>query len=409
MVHHLITDKTTQVTSNARLAGNWLKTFLAYTRGLESPERLRLWAGISAVSGALRRRTWVSLKGRPLYANQYIVLVGEPGVGKSIAALEAVTLMKKAGISVAPDSFTKEKLYEQLEKTYTKTEMVDGKPRITAAVTIAPDEIGVLIKKQDEDFMQVLTKLWDSPQVFEYQTKTQGENRIEGVYINLLGGATPRWIAQNLPVMAFEGGFVARLVFVYSNERVMNDLTDTTMDEDLEAALVHDLQMISQLAGRFSWDSDAWEALTSWYKAGMPPVVDDPRFATYNTRRLAHIAKLTMVVTAARAQTTTITLSDFQLARDIMLANEADMPLATKQSGKNEFVTIMNMAMEFLMVEYRKTGKPVPEFSLRKFLWKDVPPKDMAQVIDVMISTNMLRVIQSPAGRYFSPDPSFKF
>lgn len=74
--------------------GNLIDEFVQDTRGTESPELFRRWAAIAMVAGLLQRRVWCDIGKGKLFANQYILLVSPPGVGKSIVLKRVEELWK---------------------------------------------------------------------------------------------------------------------------------------------------------------------------------------------------------------------------------------------------------------------------------------------------------------------------
>lgn len=64
---------------------DWIDAFIRYTAPLPSPEIFRRWAAISGVAGALERRVFTRLAGRPIYPNLYALMVAPPGVGKCLS------------------------------------------------------------------------------------------------------------------------------------------------------------------------------------------------------------------------------------------------------------------------------------------------------------------------------------
>lgn len=374
----------------SRKTPDWIRTFVAYTTPIESPPRFRFWSAVATVSAALERRCFSTLIGRPTFANEYVILVSEPGVGKSYAIKEARRFMVKAGINVPADSITKEKLYNNMASKYTKTEMNGHGPVVQTPLCIVADEFGVFLKRQDYEYMNVLTKFWDSDETFDYETKGGGSDHIEGVCASLLAGCTPRWLADALPAAAYEQGFAARLFLVYDNKPVVYGLDRPPFDAALEAALHHDLEAIRSMRGEFRWEPEARAALNEWILAGMHPVVTDPRFASYNTRRPHHIQKLAMIFSASRREDMIVRMSDYESARDAMLDGESTAPVALEAAGKNDYIVIMAQAVKFITVQYARTKEPVPEYMIRRLLNRDVPPQYVAAVLNTMVDSHMI-------------------
>ena len=51
---------------------NWLQAYCEYSQNTEAPERMRMWCGISAIAGALRRKVWIDMAYFQWYADQYV-------------------------------------------------------------------------------------------------------------------------------------------------------------------------------------------------------------------------------------------------------------------------------------------------------------------------------------------------
>src|SRR5580693_7485003 len=65
----------------------------------EAPLQYNLWAAISVVGAVLKRNVSIDYRTFTLYPNQYIVLVGPPGVGKGTSIHPAHEFAKEAGIA----------------------------------------------------------------------------------------------------------------------------------------------------------------------------------------------------------------------------------------------------------------------------------------------------------------------
>ena len=69
-----------------RLLGkSWLDSFMEYCDGMESPKEWLLWSGISTLSATIKRNCYIWYRGIKFFPNQYVILVGPPGIGKGEA------------------------------------------------------------------------------------------------------------------------------------------------------------------------------------------------------------------------------------------------------------------------------------------------------------------------------------
>ncbi len=390
-----------------RLFPNWLDGFLNYTSAVESPIRLRLWAGISAIAAVLERRVWINVKARPMFPNQYIILVGQAGVGKSNAVMEARRLLLDVKIKLTPNYATKERLLELMGKegqTIKKNPLDPTQLLITSAVCIASQEFGVFLRKNDFEYMDILTDLWDSPDVFDYETKGSGKSHIENVYVNMLTGTTPQWLGEALPMSAYDKGFAARLMLIYEDRPVFNALFGEPMDEDIKKALIKDLEQMKHLEGEIKFSPEARQSLVTWYNDGLRPQLLDPRFASYNTRRLPHFLKLVTVVSIAYSNDLIITQEHFERTQAILFDAESAMVNSLAATGKNEYMTVIDRATQHIVQQWHIHKKATTEGELRRLIMRDVQPQHMSYVIQVMIDTGILHVDGTGMGRLFRPN-----
>lgn len=386
----------------SRLAHNWLHSFVAYTDPIESPVRFRLWTAIATIAATLERRTWTVIKARPLYPNQYVILVGGPGVGKSNAITEGSNFMRRLKLHIPAVAITKEKLFILMSEKYTRQVINGVNLEITSPITIVSNEFGVTLRKTDADFMTVLTDMWDAPHSFDYDTKSGGPVHIENPMVNLLAGTTPTWIASNLPAYAFEMGFAARLFFVFESTPIRSPLNRVaSMNPELEEALARDLKEVFDLRGEFVWTDEAFDHLEAWYNEGMLPIPQETLLQNYVVRRLPHLGKIAMAVSAAKRSDLMITLEDVVDAQQYMLDAETVMGTALEAVGQNPYNTAVRQAIKYV----EAATKPVPDYELIRQLTSHIHPSHMTAVLETLVSSRMVLVEMHAERRYFRPLP----
>lgn len=264
------------------------------------------------------------------------------------------------------------------------------------------DEFGVFVKRNDLDFMAALAKLYDCPDIFEYKTKHQGEDKLENVCLTLVAGCTPTWIRLAFPAEVFETGLPARMVTVYSGDRGnTRDLFlpanegSSALLKDLEAGI----KKIHSLRGEFTYEEEAQRFLQTWYNEGMQPMQSDPRMEHYNTRRLLHFNKIAMAVSASTGSAPVIKLSDAHEAKTLMLEVEAVMPKALEQAGESPFSESIRLVMRMVGAAY--PGR-IREHKIHSFLLRMVAPYQIDGIIESMLESRWLEA----SGDY--PVRSFK-
>jgi hypothetical protein len=390
------------------------------------------WAGISAVAAALQRKNWTKLIRRRQFGNMYVLLVGPPGSGKSVALLAARSvLVESKGIKLTPTRITQAAFYIELEqssqniidikegKAFTDKDAI-GDINIHHSLTAMIPEMGIFVRPYDKDFMTDLADLFDCPNPFEYKTKTQGCNYAENSWFNLLGACTERYIKDAFSSDALEQGFPARIVLVYEDDPIENlDLfaadpidSDSSFhhkgipgDLKLFDHLVTDFQEMLTVRGNFVWGDDAQEFLKEWYHEKLKPYPMDPKLVHYNTRRLTHVSKLALVASMSRSNTQVITLGDIKWAKATLLEVEKRMPDAIKTLGDNQYLTVMQSIIKYVAVHFYEKKTAVPEHEIRQLLYKEVPPYYLNQIIESMVLAKQLIVTDGSAkdNRKFKP------
>lgn len=359
----------------ARLLPDWISGFTEYSEGTESPRLFRKWAAVGVVAAALQRRTNVRTRTGPIYPNDFILLVSRPGVGKTNAVNLAEHFLRKLKVNILPTAVTKEQLYNEMQAKADRRPDPVHQILTTCAAVALPDELGVFIRHKDFDFMQDLIKLYDCIKLFIYATKNAGVNRLENVALTILGGTQPETLRKILPPEAFGMGFAARLILVYSNERIkLGVFSGGEMDAAVENMLTQDLKEISELSGKYVFEDKASELIEHWYVGGMKPEPSDRRLESYNQRRLLHLLKLCMIHAAARHNDLIIGLKDVQDAVELMLVTEQDMALCFQSMGEGNAITQLENVYSFILGEFAKGGnKGVEEHIVRDALLREMP------------------------------------
>ena len=395
--------------STSRNFPDWIDTFVESTESVVSPEIFRRWAGVASIAATLRRASFTFIQGQKVYPCLYTMFVATPGVGKSNAIKHARAILSKVPkISLSPQSIASEAaLYEVLEIAGQESSQgtEEWTENINCCVAAFIDEYGTLIKGDNLSFMDALTDLYDCPAVFTHKTKTAGENVIENPCLNLLGGCTPTWLRDSFTDAALERGFASRMVLVHSDERIMRPLFGGSVlsDSTTEDALSKDLAAIYTTAGEFKWSPAAAKIFSSWYDDGMNPQPADPRLANYNTRRVVHISKLSLIHRVSRGPGTIIEEEDFSRAKAMLLYTEERMPKAVESLGTNPHYAQVRLIQALIMAWWIKNQSAMPEHELRARIARDVPSAYTETLINSVILAGGARAAGDPGKRMFLP------
>lgn len=371
-----------------RLLPNWIDSFLEYTEHLPSPEIFRKWAAIAAVSGALERKVWIKSMNLELYPHLYTILVGPPGVGKSVIISRVEELWRSlVGAHVAPKSMTAASLIDSLaDAKRTKTVITVNSLHLDFNCLLAVvGELSVFLPTWDSAFMGNLTGIWDAD---HYEERRRGHDLhivIKRPQLNILGGTTPSYLNGTIPEGAWDQGFLSRTFLVYSGENTIVDIfAENKHDAELFNRLKSDLRDIFDMAGQVGFETEAKEAFRAWHLAGGPPQPQHPKLMHYLARRSLHLLKLCMVASASESSNRMISLAHYQTALGWLLFMEAQLDDIFKAFGARSDGQHIEEAWHFLYKIYMARQEPVPEHRLFGYLSERVPSYAVVKIVELM-------------------------
>lgn len=387
---------------------------MEYTKGIPTSETFREMSAVVALCGAMERRIWVCTAGSYLFANLYVLLVAPPGIGKTVAISRVHELWTAVqGLHVAPKSLTRAALVDCLGRA---TRVVDVDPREVPlqyhTLLLASPEWGLLVPAFDNDFMNHLNDFYDCGASFE-EARRHSEQQlkfIENPQLVMLGGTQPAYLADILPEVAFQMGFMSRVMMVYSGTPPRLDLFNVAPpNNELMVDLVNDLTIITWLWGEMQWKPDAAKTMQDWVWAGCPPVPQHPKLVHYAARRVIMAIKLSMILSVDRSNDLIIERSDVDRALKLLFSIEDFMPEVFKEMSVGPHSIIMEEAWQFMNAQWIKNGRqPVPEVHLINFVMRRVPTRDVMNLIEMMIHSGLLRVMETGDVGRRKLEPSMK-
>lgn len=297
---------------------SWLRDYVSTIDPIsEAPMAYNLWAAVSVLSAVLKKNVHLNYKTFTIYPNQYIVLVGPPGVGKGEAIHPAHELAKSGQlVNYLSDRITAPRIIERLFQGFTsQIKVTNGKVTTGAkdsSATLMSTELPTLLTSSDW-MLQFLCDAWDRNK-FEYDTKNKGSHLITDMCTSLMGACTPDYIRKlNKDSMAaVNSGFSARTLFVYAEEKSksldwgINLKSSPTIEKQLEA-LAQRLISISNMSGEMTLDNFAQDEWNKFKRDLTVAESDSEAYKNFRSRQHVHVLKLAMTLTAAESQTYVIT------------------------------------------------------------------------------------------------------
>ena len=373
-----------------------------YSAETQAPQIFRKWAAAATISGALERKVWMKIWSRTLYPNEYVLLIGGPGVGKTDALRNVLDMWSALpNIHVAPSSVSRASLTDALNEAERSVLRPTENPPLVQfnSLQVASTEFGTFFSAYETEFLSTLNDLFDCVPYKEKKRHMNGKAIIiPNPQLSIIAGTTPAWLGSVLPETAWGEGFSSRLVLIYSGERVKVDpFAATQVDEEWREKLKEDLVRIHNMYGQFSFDDDVVEAFRNWYNSDCPPIPQHPKLEHYLPRRPVHLLKLMMVMSASRGSDYLITMIDYQRALDMLLEAEFFMPDVFKSMRYNSDSNVMDECYNFCWTIFAKEGKDIAEHRIIHFLSQRMPSHQCSKVLEVMISANIL-TITNPCG-----------
>ncbi len=212
----------------------------------------------------------------------------------------------------------------------------------------------------------------------------------------MLGGTTPELFPIMLPAEAMGGGWVSRTVFIVEQQKgkTIADDMEYPADVMLQAKLDRDLERISLLTGEMRFDDEARTMYTNWYirqeedmRKGKWPV-DDPRFASYVSRRQTHIKKVCMAISASRGDDMLIHGEDFQRAKLLLEAVEKKMPKAFGGFGRSKFAEVTEIIEDYI----RRRGTTTRSSTLLRY-HREVGTWDLDQIENILSEMKRVKIV----------------
>jgi hypothetical protein len=381
------------------LSDSWLDNYVKYARSIntEPPREWQFWSAVAALSASLKRQVYFWYRGIQFFPNQYIVLVGPPGLGKGSAINPATDIAEAAGAAnFFRDSVTAEKVIERLATGFLKVNVSTllAPLKNDHCATAIALELPVFLSSTSDRKFSTLCALWDQNR-FEYDTKNKGTSLIKDMSFGLVGGCTPNFIqhlSQN-SVSAVTGGFSARTIFIYNSER--DELMDsafgapTKINIQLYDALVNDLKHIASLRGEMRMDISAQKLWSHKYREHNKPDTKDDlnsdASANFKSRISSHIIKAAIAISVSESDNLTITTSHLTRAIELIERVRDRIDIVFRAVGESPLVVVQDKVFEFI-----KQQGITSRSAILKRLYRHMTDEQLTQVIYILRNAGLI-------------------
>jgi len=328
----------------------------------------------------------------PLFPNLYVFLVGHPGVGKTRTIMAARSFVNDlADFHIAPTSMTMAALVDCM--LVSKRSIMDSemKPFDFHSLSIYADELSAFMHKFDDELIGGLTTFYDV--VVPYGQHRRGKDikiKIKNPQLNILCGTTPSNLMKFMPEGAWDQGLTSRVIMVFSDERIIGDIF-APFDRAIPKDMLSDIAKIHALNGVFVVTEEFKAAINAWRLGGQLPVPTHPKLLHYNTRRLTHLFKLSMVSSADKGDSLILTMEDFNRAMSWLIEAESFMPEIFKAGGVLADAKAMDEIYHFVLVGGGEKG--LGEHQIMNFAKERLPIHSCYNAIKLMEGSGLIKAI----------------
>ncbi len=349
----------------------WFGRYLDYARWNKVPLALHFWASASILGVAVRRNYFVDNNVNYVWMNQFIVLSGPKGNGKSAARSIAKSVLYRMNRKIAEmeeakpqkivsagafqipmiaSDITPEDIVKQLADwsafpRYLERPPILGKPAKGEAVAIIIcDELSNLLGKSTYNAAKripLFTELCFEDH-YSKSTVAGGKMEIERMAFSILACTQPGWMRDTIVGDAKEGGFVERVNFIHrpKSGRKYSFLEIPIIDPLQAEKLAEDLLPLSMKTSDPQLLQPTKQAkvfFTRWYDSqyekGPLDLVEAEKHSL--DRRCIHTLRLASLLCISEGETVPW-LQDFHLAKALEIIEAEDEYLPQFMAQANE-------------------------------------------------------------------------
>ncbi len=353
----------------------------------------------------MERKLWTVSRGEPIYPNLFTVIVGPPGVGKTVAISLVEDLWRDLKIvHVAKSQLTRASMMDQLAKAERKGVHEHNHEAYSFhSLLVVSKDLQTLLPKYEADFMGVLQELYDCKNISEQKRTREIEHDIPHPHLVILGATTTSYLTGLFAEEAWEQGLAARVIFVYSDEILYGDIF--TEHESMATDLLHDLSIINNLSGPMTWEDDVKKAYTAWYKGGMPPRPNHPKLIHYNTRRNIQVMKLAMIASVAETNDRIVRMHHYIQALNWLLEVEHSIPEIFKNASGGDHKCMEECWHMALRTFLDGNKRPLMKSLIKGFLSRRTSIMNVDRLYAAMVEQNMIKEVVEKDGTRVVPQP----
>lgn len=385
-----------------------IEKWRVYTEKLISPDSFINFSFLFLISAALQRRVWLGdLDFKPVFPNIYLVLVGDPGVGKTLISDEIQKLLsyhelittiehtndeekknKKFVFPRGADSTTFEKLIFEVSKSVRVCRHAGGVYTHTSMFFVL-EELSSLVRKEQAQIMKFLLNAYDAGD-FIYESVGRGTDVIRRCCVSLLAGTTVDFMQEAFDTRLMAQGLTARCLFLFE-ELPRNRLWEIPPlgeeQKKIKLEFLDYLLALNKCYGKVHFTAEANEYLRHWWENPAYRVANtSPKLQNYYSKKNMLVKKLCLCMKMSEDMDVShpIELSVCERILHMLSGVEEKMHLALNFAPKNILSPVAKSIYGYLKRNNKATLKEL----LLEF-YDELPNGDTG-LLDVMRQLHFL-------------------
>jgi hypothetical protein len=356
----------------------FIHEYLKFTQNLEAPLEFQFFCALTILGQVIGRRQYIERGAYNLYPPTPLILVAPSGICRKTSAVQlAAKLARAVEVPVLANKITPEDFIRQLQDSH----------KGSSPLILAP-ELAVLIGKQKYNvgLIELLTDLLDCPDHWESGTIMRGRTELTNVTLGLLGASTPKWLKSSIPVEAFAGGLMSRILVIVKEDSPRTFPSPPKLDPDMWSSMTTWLRGVQTFENPIELVPSAELWFAKWYKEQrklMQKAGEDN--IGYFARKPDHLLRMSMNLQISRGEHE-ITEVALEEANDIFTWLEDNTPAVIKMLLSTEHGALATTIIQLL----KRSGGHAPKRDVLRTLTKSFPPRLVMDSIQTLFATEQL-------------------
>lgn len=248
------------------------------------------WSAMWMLSSVVPRRIVVPRPYAPVHLNLYVMFISDSGTSRKSTAINTAFGALK---SIAPDMqyVVAREGPEHLEHRFIQQSEYEE-----SRVVICVSELMRLLGKQaySSALPGLLTDLYDCPDSRTSGFISSGGQEYKNVYMTLLAGSTPAWLAKAVNPNVVEGGFTSRVFFIVTDRRKQLNPWHEGPLPSLRPSLHYlvDAVQLAKEVGQIRMTPNAIKFYKRWYRKLQKNTGTNAYTKSFSSRQQDHVLRV---------------------------------------------------------------------------------------------------------------------